>query len=163
MLIEILNKCLMIEILSGAMIPTTKVMGRACPVNPPAGSPKAAANKSGVESDMNLYEVTISGTQQLIQASKPEVALNEAIRRIKYGEGMRLGSVLKENHSIYLEINIKNLGKMVRIQKIDDQYTRQYVLKTMWEQRQNENCLMNWEVCPDARTTSRRNTPVYSL
>ena len=115
---------------------------------------------------MNLYEVTISGTQQQIQASKPEVALNEAIRRIKYGEGIRLGNVLKENHSIHLNINIKNLGKMVRIQKIDDQYTRQYVLKTMWEQRQNENCLMNWEICPDARTTRRNNYqfhPVYNL
>jgi len=106
---------------------------------------------------MNLYEVVINGTQQKIQASKPEVALNEAIRRAKleptgYFEGMKLGSALKENHSIHLNINIKNLGKMVRIQKIDDRFTRQYVLKTMWEQRQNENCLMNWEVCPDART-----------
>ena len=123
---------------------------------------------------MNLYEVVINGTQQKIQASKPEVALNEAIRRIKYGEGIRLGSALKENHSIHLEIDIKNLGKMVRIQKIDDRFTRQYVLKTMWEQRQNilvyqgEGCpdtlwARDWEVCPDARTTSRRNTPVYNL
>ena len=98
---------------------------------------------------MNLYEVTISGSQQKIQASKPEVALNEAIRRIKYGEGMRLGSVLKENHSIYLEINIKNLGKMVRIQRKDDQYTREYVLKSDWDARLFDNF---WEVCPDART-----------
>ena len=153
----------MIRILIGAMIPTIKVMGRGLMLRlTPQRQSKGCANKSGVESDMNLYEVTISGSQQQIQASKPEVALNEAIRRIKYGEGMRLGSVLKENHSIYLEITIKNLGKMVRIQKIDDRFTRQYVLKTMWEQRQNENCLMNWEVCPDARTTSRRNTPVDS-
>ena len=123
----------------------------------PAARSQARANKSGVESDMNLYEVVINGTQQKIQASKPEVALNEAIRRAKleptgYFEGMKLGSALKENHSIHLNINIKNLGKMIRIQRVDDQYTRQYVLKTMWEQRQNENCLMNWEVCPDART-----------
>ena len=134
----------------------------------PRRQSKGCANKSGVESDMNLYEVVINGTQQKIQASKPEVALNEAIRRAKleptgYFEGMKLGSALKENHSIHLNINIKNLGKMIRIQRKDDQYTREYVLKTMWEQRQNENCLMNWEVCPDARTTSRRNTPVYSL
>ena len=128
----------------------------------PRRQSKGCANKSGVESDMNLYEVVINGTQQKIQASKPEVALNEAIRRAKleptgYFEGMKLGSALKENHSIHLNINIKNLGKMVRIQKIDDRFTRQYVLKTMWEQRQNENCLMNWEVCPDARTHSSRH------
>ena len=114
---------------------------------------------------MNLYEVTISKSQQQIQASKPEVALNEAIRRIKYGEGISLGSVLKENHSIYLEINIKNLGKMVRIQRKDDQYTRQYVLKSNWEHLNSTvdhstycQCFScEYEVCPDARTHSSRH------
>ena len=61
---------------------------------------------------MNLYEVTISGTQQQVQASKPEFALNEALSNLKYGDsGTRLSSVLKDQHSIHLEIDIKNLGK----------------------------------------------------
>ena len=116
---------------------------------------------------MNLYEVVINGTQQKIQASKPEVALNEAIRRAKleptgYFEGMKLASALKENHSIHLNINIKNLGKMVRIQKIDDRFTRQYVLKSQWEYlkglpraEHSTSCQCfscEYEVCPDART-----------
>ena len=115
---------------------------------------------------MNLYEVRISGTLQQIQASKPEVALNEAIRRIKYDEGIRLGNVLKENHSIHLNINIKNLGKMVRIQKIDDRFTRKYILKSEWENREITVVDKVWEVCPDARTTRRNNYqfhPVYNL
>ena len=120
---------------------------------------------------MNLYEVTISGTQQQVQASKPEVALNQALSNLKYGDSStRLSSVLKENHSIRLNINIKNLGKMVRIQKIDDRFTRKYILKSEWENREITVVDKVWEVCPDARTTnaSRLGNPyqfhsVYNL
>ena len=126
---------------------------------------------------MNLYEVFISGTTQKIKASKPEVAINQALRTLKFNyyndSNISLNQVLKQEHSIHLGIDIKNLGKMVRIQKKDNQFTRQYVLKSDWEvvsttTEHSTYCQCfscEWEVCPDARTT--RNAyqfhPVYNL
>lgn len=99
---------------------------------------------------MNLYEVTISGTCQQVQASKPEVALNNALRRLKYGDNnIMLNNVLKEQHSIHLDIDIKNVGKMIQIQKIDAKWERQYVLRSEWNKHVYSHD--DWVTCKYAK------------
>ncbi len=98
---------------------------------------------------MNLYEVTISGTCQQVQASKPEVALNNALRRLKYGDNnIMLNNVLKEQHSIHLDIDIKNVGKMIQIQRQNNRYDRKYILVSNWIGHDERD---GWKACKDVK------------